>query len=157
MGRPAVLITSIVCPNCAGPKYRYAQTCFGCRDTASIQNGMFGKKHTTMAKELMSRNHPKHIAAGSANGNWRGDSVKLQAGRTRALRAFVMPELCESCRCVPPRDRHHVDANTLNNDRSNILFLCRRCHQIIDGRYESLKRNPYRGSKVVLYGKRTTA
>jgi len=31
-------------------------------------------------------------------------------------------------------DRHHVDGNPNNNHRSNVRFLCRRCHMDDDGR-----------------------
>lgn len=31
---------------------------------------------------------------------------------------------CEVCGTMTKVQRHHVDMNTLNNDRSNIQFLC---------------------------------
>lgn len=41
--------------------------------------------------------------------------------------------LCERCGKAAT-DRHHKDANTGNNEASNIEMLCRRCHMEIDGR-----------------------
>jgi hypothetical protein len=36
---------------------------------------------------------------------------------------------CERCGEWPAQNRHHVDRNTRNNDRSNIELLCRSCHK----------------------------
>ena len=57
-----------------------------------------------------------------------------QAGRGHAGRMYPVLGYCERCLVVPAYDRHHVDGNTHNNRRENLRFLCRRCHQIEDGR-----------------------
>ena len=70
------------------------------------------------------------------------------AGREFARRWFPLPEKCDECDS-PPLDRHHRDGNPQNNDPSNIAFLCRRCHQIADGRHERLKHEiPSMGGKA---------
>ena len=57
-----------------------------------------------------------------------------QAGRAVAQRKFRDLGICESCNTNPAIDRHHVDNNTQNNERSNVQFLCRKCHMVADGR-----------------------
>ena len=66
-------------------------------------------------------------------------STSEKAGRDFARRWFALPDICERCREAPPLDRHHKDGNPQNNAADNIAFLCRRCHQVEDGRYERLK------------------
>jgi hypothetical protein len=66
--------------------------------------------------------------------NYLGDAACIRTGRTRAEHMFPVTEPCEGCG-NPKTERHHIDGNTLNNDRSNISFLCRKCHMKEDGRY----------------------
>jgi hypothetical protein len=48
---------------------------------------------------------------------------------------------CERCGDEHGRlERHHVDGNTDNNDRSNIRILCVKCHMTEDGRRDALMR-----------------
>jgi hypothetical protein len=81
---------------------------------------------------------PEHIANRTKDGemhqNWKGNDIAVRSGRTRALRKFPIPDRCEKCRRVGRLDRHHKDDNTANNERSNISFLCRKCHMTVDGR-----------------------
>jgi hypothetical protein len=56
-------------------------------------------------------------------------------GRLRAKRQYPNVEPCADCGVTGVLiDRHHIDGNTLNNQRENIAFLCRRCHMVRDGR-----------------------
>lgn len=83
---------------------------------------------------------------GPKHPGWKGDNCKQHTGRARAIKKFSI-DLCEKC-LKKAIDRHHKDENTKNNDRSNLLFLCRRCHMILDGRLAKLiKRNQRRISK----------
>ena len=50
----------------------------------------------------------------------------MKAGRSRALRKFPARP-CERCGTAKA-ERHHKDENTLNNDPSNVEFLCKPCH-----------------------------
>src|SRR6185369_12100838 len=68
---------------------------------------------------------------GPEHRNWKGDSVTTKGGRTRAIRKF--PSI-PKCACGKLAERHHKDGNTANNDKSNIAFVCRRCHMQEDGR-----------------------
>lgn len=64
---------------------------------------------------------------------FKGESVKKKTGNHRAYFQFQLPSRCELCD-NPAHDRHHKDGNTLNNDPSNIQFLCVKCHMALDGR-----------------------
>ena len=64
--------------------------------------------------------------------------MSQKAGRARAGRLYPDLGPCGECGLVPARDRHHRDGNAQNNAPENVAFLCRRCHQRIDGRREAL-------------------
>lgn len=86
----------------------------------------------------------KVILWGDQFSQWKGDDASPSAKRTRARKRFKHLGICEKCGKKSACDRHHIDANTGNNVRSNIMFLCRRCHMEIDGRLEAFihsKRN----------------
>ena len=79
---------------------------------------------------------PEHVAArirlGADHHAWIGDKAKPKSGRSRALRRFPASPCCV---CGASKsDRHHIDGNALNNEPSNISFLCRKCHMNHDGR-----------------------
>ena len=58
-------------------------------------------------------------------------STTFKAGRLRAWKMFPDGP-CFICGL--PGERHHRDGNSLNNNASNVVMLCRRHHMIIDGR-----------------------
>jgi hypothetical protein len=69
--------------------------------------------------------------------NWIGDDIRSpDASRERVRKKYTQLGACERCREVNATDRHHKDSNPFNNVRSNLAFLCRRCHMIEDGRLE---------------------
>ena len=84
--------------------------------------------------------------AGDLNPNWLGDSVSARGGRTRALRFYRCIGPCIRCG-ADKAERHHKDGNTANNEPKNIEALCRRCHMKEDGRLDSVRARPGRGSK----------
>lgn len=66
-----------------------------------------------------------------------GDPDRL--GRGRALHMYPDVQPCEACgRDRGVIDRHHRNADRLDNGPENIAFLCRRCHnaahRALDGR-----------------------
>lgn len=63
----------------------------------------------------------------------RMDSITQAGGRTRALRLYRKIGRCENCGQAG-RDRHHLDGDATNNEPSNVMILCRRCHMVADGR-----------------------
>lgn len=67
--------------------------------------------------------------------------------RGRAIAQRLYPELgtCERGLCLEPAvDRHHKDRDVFNNDRSNIEFLCRRCHKLTHGQKIASNYTPQR-------------
>lgn len=77
----------------------------------------------------------RNVARGEDNQGWKGDNVShLNVGRKRARNRFRLPAICDNCLSLPAKDRHHKDGNPLNNQRTNISFLCRKCHMQEDGR-----------------------
>ena len=78
------------------------------------------------------------------NNAWKGDAAATQTGRNRAISWFpIEGKDCLDCG-AKATERHHVDENTLNNDPSNIAFLCRRCHMKRDGRLAQLAKQARR-------------
>ena len=64
-------------------------------------------------------------------------AAKRSRGQAQAQRAYLLTD-CERCG-KPGVERHHIDGDTSNNVRSNILIVCRRCHMAVDGRLEKLR------------------
>lgn len=63
-------------------------------------------------------------------------------GRNQARRIYPKPlGACVLCG-KPASDRHHKDGDTFNNHPTNISFLCRRCHMLVDGRLGRLATGP---------------
>lgn len=83
-----------------------------------------GWHHTEETKKLLSEQK-----RGAKNPCWQGDYAKPNAGRMRAQKLFPT-EPCVACGTTEGH-RHHIDRNPLNNDRSNIQFLCASCHQLL--------------------------
>ena len=67
------------------------------------------------------------------NRNWKRDATNPSTGRNRARARYKQKEPCVVCNSLDA-ERHHRDGNTLNNEPSNVPFLCRRCHMIEHGR-----------------------
>lgn len=64
--------------------------------------------------------------------HWKKNTTNVKTGRQRAWKMFKL-EPCEVCGSKKS-ERHHIDGNTLNNVRKNIMFLCRKHHIAIEGR-----------------------
>ena len=89
--------------------------------TNFIRGKFAGRRHTE--ETLKNRKTPKGIE----HYNWKGNNVKKHTGRIRAQRMYPkMP--CEKCFTIKGVQRHHIDKNTLNNSRENIMFLCPKHH-----------------------------
>jgi cytochrome c1 len=74
-------------------------------------------------------------------------------GRSQANRLFKKPDACERCRESKRLDWHHVNADPTDNRRDNLRALCRRCHQIEDGRHDFLTNDmPRLGRHMQLRG-----
>lgn len=88
--------------------------------------------------EGITEDHRRKIAIaklGERNPNWKGNNVSVTGGNQRARSLFRNIGTCEKCGCSTS-ERHHKDGNSRNNDPSNILVVCRRCHMKDDGRMD---------------------
>lgn len=63
---------------------------------------------------------------GKNNPNWNDSNV---AGWQRAQKMYPI-QPCEECGKTTYIHRHHVDGNKVNNDKSNIKFLCPSHHAL---------------------------
>lgn len=114
-----------------------ASTCdCGCGAIVKTKGHRFARGHNRRIPELAG---PKLF--GASNPQWKGDGAGVKSGRQRARHRYPALGVCHCCG-EPARDRHHVDGNTLNNEPSNVLPVCRRCHMTIDGRLERLAKGP---------------
>jgi hypothetical protein len=69
------------------------------------------------------------------------NSIVPETGAYRARALY--PDLGNCSLCSSPAfDRHHIDGNKFNNNKSNIMFLCRVHHMEVDGRLNKLKALP---------------
>lgn len=84
---------------------------------------------------------------GSEHHSWKGDNVTKTTGRVRAEKMFKL-EPCEIC-SSKKSERHHIDGNPINNDRENIMFLCRKHHIAIENRLEKAWAVRHPGIKIV--------
>lgn len=65
---------------------------------------------------------------GERNHRWKGNKALANAGRLRAQKLHLIRNKCETCDSTGRIVRHHIDGNTYNNRRENIMFLCECCH-----------------------------
>lgn len=83
----------------------------------------------------------------------RREDVTQRRGQQLAHELYPDMDNCEMCD-KPAYDIHHKDKNRLNNNRSNVMFLCRKHHMEIDGRLEILKQNGIISGKLQKVGLR---
>ena len=141
---------SKTCPDCKGPKYKYANFCNRCK-SKGVRNGRYGKPVSAETRERIGAKAKDRIRGPQKKRN----PSSVHGGRLFARRWFAMPKLCERCKACAPMDRHHKDGNTQNNDRSNLAFLCRKCHQKEDGRHVFLRTQmPSMGGRACASAKR---
>lgn len=105
---------------------RNTKRCIPCRKT-----------HARLyAKAYHKRNYVKtgYHGFGEKNNNWKGGLGKLLTGDNKRIRAER--KICAHCgRHVEHVGRyhwciHHIDGNRQNNVDSNLMLLCKRCHQV---------------------------
>lgn len=109
-----------------------------------IRNSTLGKVRSEETREKMGK-----AKWGELNPMWKGELITHKtSGRARAIRMYAFLGECQKCGERPAYDRHHKDGNTANNDPANVLFLCRSCHMIVDGRMNNL--NQFQEITVIL-------
>jgi hypothetical protein len=108
------------CPDCGGWKSKRAAKCRGCTDYLEL-----GKRR------------------------WK-DNPSSSAAHSRAISHYGVLGVCMDCGKLRTVERHHKDGDPANNEASNIAFLCRRCHMVVDGRLERFRqlRPPVRPAKI---------
>lgn len=88
------------------------------------------EKRQRLAVWIAARFCSNACAGGARSDAQRGQIRKVdataQAGRKRAREMYPGPHACDVC--GSSAEIHHRDGNPLNNDRSNIAFLCRKHH-----------------------------
>lgn len=106
---------------------RVLVTCFTCGlDFMRKQSHIdMGYAHHFCSREC-SWAYTRKLFTGEGGPAWNGDNVGRPAGRQRARRLYSSRP-CEVCSATRA-ERHHRDGNTLNNDPSNIAFLCHKHH-----------------------------
>jgi len=60
---------------------------------------------------------------------WKKDARAEHTGHQRARRIFIFKNICEICKKYKKRtDIHHIDKNSYNNEKNNLIEICRSCH-----------------------------
>lgn len=66
--------------------------------------------------------------------------IKTEAGARRRFNKYLYPnvEPCENCgeKDLSKIDRHHIDKDIYNTDQSNLMYLCKLCHQRLHKNWE---------------------
>ena len=90
-----------------------------------------GKKYFGWGREVCSKNclRPPRLEKSPF---WKGENITNSTGRQRAEKMYYLLP-CQKCGSKNS-ERHHIDSNPKNNNRSNIMFVCRKHHVAIDGR-----------------------
>ena len=70
---------------------------------------------------------------------WKGDDVGYKALHKWIKNHKPKPKVCENCKKNKPYDLANISGK-YKRDVKDFEWLCRKCHQISDGRYAKLKR-----------------
>jgi len=79
------------------------------------------------------------LKTGNKNPNWKGNNVTKRSLHAWVQRHKFKPNLCEICKSVPPLDLANVSGQ-YKRDINDFIWICRRCHEISDGRITKLKK-----------------
>jgi len=93
------------------------------RPDVTLRNLVNNPMKNTVSQEKSSDTHKVH-------GRW--------VGRSKAFR--YKKEICEVCKSQSNLEVHHIDKNRENNELTNLLVLCKKCHQKIHNRLNELER-----------------
>lgn len=73
---------------------------------------------------------------GAKNPNWKGGITKERDYKSK----FRGPNECYFCGRINSVDIHHLDTNHDNNDKKNLIQLCRSCHKRLHYIYKRLEK-----------------
>jgi hypothetical protein len=136
-------LRSRACADCGTPVSAQATYCLACRFKGD-RNPIAGTVRPEHVKQAVSRAHfgvPEKPRP-------RKQPKNPHVGRGQANSMFVKPVRCERCGQCKPLDWHHINDDATDNRRENVTALCRRCHQIVDGRHEALRQGLSRSHHI---------
>jgi len=99
-------------------------------------NPFYGKHHSDATCKRISENHVD--VSNDKNPQWRGDGASYVAIHHWVARHKDKPSFCEMCGEKEPYDLSNVSGE-YKRDVNDYQWVCRKCHQVSDGRYERLK------------------
>jgi len=87
-------------------------------------HGVKGMFSDIMLKK-MSEDH-----LGEKNHNYKDSKITNSGGYIRCQKRYNLPDVCQGCGSNNTKiERHHIDKDPTNNVKSNIMFLCQKCHK----------------------------
>lgn len=87
------------------------------------------KKISEHHADVSGENNPMHGIKGKESPNYKdGRSYFQKASYIGILLASGRDKKCEICGSTDNIDVHHVDGNHKNNTISNLMWVCRKCH-----------------------------
>lgn len=103
--------------------------CLGCGRVCTAER-------CVRCQRYFSKHGFERAGVGERHYGWKGNGATSTTKRERAQRMYPLED-CEKCgkKAV---DRHHINGDTGDNRRENIMLLCRRCHMAEDGRLYNL-------------------
>ena len=115
-----------------------------------IKNPFYGKHHTKESIELMRKKRigikrsleskiKQGITIKKNKSNYREKHYNWKGG-INCYRGYINKFICSICGTNKNLEIHHKDKNRYNNKLLNLVVVCRKCHQKIDGRYKRLKK-----------------
>ena len=97
--------------------------------------------------DVSGKNNPMFGRTGAKAPSYIDGRNKYKGGTYhRILKANNVEEKCVYCGCTEKIEVHHVDGNRRNNDISNLVYVCRRCHLTKAHTYKRDDRGMFTGS-----------
>ena len=103
-------------------------------------NGMYGKRHTEESINKIKEARKKQIGEKSPNWN-NGSSILLYLSEfNKELKQFILERDNYTCQCFDCEHTsiklhiHHIDYDKQNNNQSNLITLCAKCHGKTNGK-----------------------
>ena len=102
----------------------------------TLKGRKFSEEHrNNLSAAHDNRDASTYFGVGSDNPNWKGGITdRKYPNEFRTIRSKIRDRDSGKCKICLSRQEgragivHHIDADKNNNDESNLLFLCRRCH-----------------------------
>ena len=118
------------CLDCGKLIWRESTRCHSCAN--KYKKYWLGKKKPNFSEQ----NNP----------SWKGDKVGYSGVHRWVRMHKPKPKFCERCKIKPPFDLANISGK-YKRDVNDFEWLCRKCHQVSDGRINNLHRNRKRKTK----------